>query len=1408
MGAAASGGCLRGDGAQYPHATERARTDGLTGKGTAHKSEPVKVENVRVATAVAAALNHVAKALEADDSGCSDENVEECMAVREDSRDDPMDSSFSGGRALRRGKSMKRRLSLSALVGEQLAPAEIVASTQQNGTGSDFGSSDGIVDPSWDGFLSDGGTSRDVETMRSTEAEAVRDLMELSRFTPLLVLRHIKQLSDVHGSSGGGSIHAEVPSAESFPAIVLLADVSGFTKMAERLNAEGRGWSIRGTNKALEGAERMREILNVTFGKMVTEIVAAGGDVVKFAGDALIAIWHLSHEPRPGGVDQSSSPSSLTAETARAMQSAAHCALRLKNCFEDEGNPGSPSNFGLRLHSALAAGTVTTFFVGGKSGNWLHVPTGEPFAQLSRGIDLAQPGSLVCSKEAWSWLSLVPNIDIAAKPLRHGVLELVLGARTRTGPSSSGEKGVPTVYEDVLKKLLVGDVRGQASKKVATIAHAQAQEQLLRLYIPLQVQRIFEAGSVSAAELRHVTVVFLHTDPPMGKTNDEDQRARDLAQLQEATELLQLDVAHYEGFIKELTVDDKGLVLVVGFGVPPYAHEDDAARGTLAALALQRTFTERLSLPCRIGVTSGYVFVGTVGNKQRAEYSMIGSVVNLAARLMMANGRSSGIYTDDATHAAARNQVAFKPLPPIRVKGRDDEVKVYRPRWPGNSSKTLRSIRTLGSGSMGPLDDRRVGADLPVVEPMMTVILGRDSFLKDLETRVMQLTSAEGWSSPARTQSLAAEAGASPPASASASCSVILLEGDAGLGKTALLEWSSRLVQSQPPEQQPLRFHLDFSTIKATTSSEVLCQWGGLLCTLQLYLQQLDEEAEERMQESERRRGHLLRMLSHALASANAMEVRSATDDYDELFDTTLRELEQHASLLVQQCARYRSVLILVDGITRESCSQSAWKALEGLAQRCCASHTSLPVLLLLAARPLLAHEPGFESLSELRALAESSGGRHTMLEGLSMEATSALILSQPTISSAGACGVHRLAVAHFHERSEGVPSRIIELVTMAQQQGRLRVCSDGEDARLVASLRDPNALSQSQVPFTVRAQLMATNDRLTPDLLMALRVCAVVGVFTPEMIGGFEEATSTTVPFEQLLPVLERLGFVRELGEAERRVHRPLTTICARVFELPPEQVRVLRFSSLVHAEVTSDGWGLEHRRSVHLEMVDFARKCVRLLVPGAVPLNGSTGSLDEMDNLFDPLRNAPSFGGGGGEAEGEGRTPETLFGSDQMAEAFAKLEPDAVELLVACTVLVAHHLVSAGQYSRVTLVAKNLSHTVGAGAVLAHAVDVAQSAFGGSASDGYFSDEWHRAAPNAPGTRALASQWIEAHLELVPWVKGILRMREMQVRRRLSLMRGVARMMNAGRSSKGTEPSIGERETGEETHANGDSG
>ena len=78
-----------------------------------------------------------------------------------------------------------------------------------------------------------------------------------------------------------------------------------------------------------------------------------------------------------------------------------------------------------------------------------------------------------------------------------------------------------------------------------------------------------------------------------------------------------------------------------------------------------------------MGVASGRAFCGIVGTEERCEYTLIGDVVNVAARL--AHAANGGVLVDRTTVRRCRTQHRFTPLDPIQVKGKRDPIPVFAP---------------------------------------------------------------------------------------------------------------------------------------------------------------------------------------------------------------------------------------------------------------------------------------------------------------------------------------------------------------------------------------------------------------------------------------------------------------------------------------------------------------------------------------------------------------------------------------------------------------------------------------------------------------------------------------------------------------------------------------------------------
>ena len=105
----------------------------------------------------------------------------------------------------------------------------------------------------------------------------------------------------------------------------------------------------------------------------------------------------------------------------------------------------------------------------------------------------------------------------------------------------------------------------------------------------------------------------------------------------------------------------------------------------LAALGIQqalRTRREGLGeggsgLAVRIGINTGPVVVGTIGDSLRLDYTAIGDTTNLAARLQQ-HAEPGAILISEATYRLVRDDFQADSLDPMAVKGKSNPVQSYR----------------------------------------------------------------------------------------------------------------------------------------------------------------------------------------------------------------------------------------------------------------------------------------------------------------------------------------------------------------------------------------------------------------------------------------------------------------------------------------------------------------------------------------------------------------------------------------------------------------------------------------------------------------------------------------------------------------------------------------------------------
>jgi class 3 adenylate cyclase len=192
-------------------------------------------------------------------------------------------------------------------------------------------------------------------------------------------------------------------------------------------------------------------------------------------------------------------------------------------------------------------------------------------------------------------------------------------------------------------------------------------------------QRILKDARALKGERKEVTVLFVDvqgsTDLASALGAEEFHAVMD-----GAFELMLASVHRWEGTVNQFTGD--GIMALFG---APIAHEDHARRALQAALEIQRGFGEYatdlrrekgISVQVRLGLNSGPVVVGTIGDDLRMDYTAQGLTTNLAARMQQMADPGT-ILAAAPTYRLGEGYFRFRSLGPLRVRGVSEPVETY-----------------------------------------------------------------------------------------------------------------------------------------------------------------------------------------------------------------------------------------------------------------------------------------------------------------------------------------------------------------------------------------------------------------------------------------------------------------------------------------------------------------------------------------------------------------------------------------------------------------------------------------------------------------------------------------------------------------------------------------------------------
>jgi predicted ATPase/class 3 adenylate cyclase len=265
-----------------------------------------------------------------------------------------------------------------------------------------------------------------------------------------------------------------------------------------------------------------------------------------------------------------------------------------------------------------------------------------------------------------------------------------------------------------------------------------------------------EAASVSPAtpeaERRQLTVMFCDlVDSTRLSSQLDPEEYRDLVRAYQSacTEVIR----RYDGHVAQLLGD--GLLVYFGY---PLAHEDDAQRavrtglGILAAMADLHTrlpHAQDIALAVRLGIHTGLVVIGAMGDQGRHEHLALGETPNIAARIQ-GLAQPNTIAISDATYRLVQGYFACQDLGAQLLRGVTESMRLYQ-----------------------VLSESGATSRLEVAQPRgLTPLVGRESDVALLVERWEQAKVGHG--------------------------QVMLLSGEAGIGKSRLVQVLKDQVANEP----------------------------------------------------------------------------------------------------------------------------------------------------------------------------------------------------------------------------------------------------------------------------------------------------------------------------------------------------------------------------------------------------------------------------------------------------------------------------------------------------------------------------------------------------------------------------------------------------------------------------------
>lgn len=369
------------------------------------------------------------------------------------------------------------------------------------------------------------------------------------------------------------------------------------------------------------GAEILSSLLNKIYTPILNVIDKRGGFISTFAGDGFTVIFPLNPP---------------AAQATLTTYYSLYTAQKIKTVFQRLGQFETRfGRFELQAKIGVSSGTVEWGIVGDQEKMFFF--RGNAIETCAQAEEQARSSDVVFDQTIFN---LIPIDELEYVPFGKNYYRL------HKTPFDA----------DPIERRRTGSTKVAGEKRRRT---KHIRKSVARRFFPDPVIDFRQAG-----EFRNAVSIFISFK---GVSTKEE--------LDQFISILIENGKHYSGYFNKMDFGDKGGVILFVFGAP-IAFEDNVERAMSFILSVKRALAAMPRVKYRAGISYGTVYAGIIGGQKRCEYTIIGDIVNLSARMMM-RANFGDIWLSERVYRYVKRNYEAESVGDITFKGKSSRIPIF-----------------------------------------------------------------------------------------------------------------------------------------------------------------------------------------------------------------------------------------------------------------------------------------------------------------------------------------------------------------------------------------------------------------------------------------------------------------------------------------------------------------------------------------------------------------------------------------------------------------------------------------------------------------------------------------------------------------------------------------------------------